>query len=265
LIIACSTMPFEGLPLSQALSEIARYGFGWTDIVICHAKDWGHLKPSQVRDEPLECLEMMARATQESGVRYVAINLVTEYFSPSERGQFEAVCILAERIGIPVVTIQAFRKDTDAEYRRMADFLAIAADHGVTIAAETLYPLLTDPRRAVKLVGERPGLKLTVDPGHLFGAGISPEKFAPLYPLAGHVHLWDTGGTLERPQVPFGEGLLEPALGGLVRGLASTGYAGALTIEYMGLRSGSDARPFDPGTTIVPLKKALEGYLTNPV
>jgi sugar phosphate isomerase/epimerase len=257
-------MPFEGLPLSQALSEIARYGFGWADIVISHAQDWGHLKPDQVKDDLLECLEILARATQVSGVRYTAINLVTEYFSPSERGQFEAVCVLAGRIGIPVLTVQAFVKDTDAEYRRIADFLAIAAEHGVTVAAET-NSLLTNPRKAVKLVAERPGLKLTVDPGHLFGAGVSPEKFAPLYPLAGHVHLWDTGGTNERPQVPFGEGLLAPALGGLVAGLKAAGYDGALAIEYVGRRSRADAHQFDPETTIVPLKKALEGYLADPV
>lgn len=249
--LACSTLVYDFLPLPEAFKRMAELGFRYADLCVSAVPGWGHLKPADVLAEPLQSLEQVEAAELAGGVKIVAINLVTDLASLSERGQFEAVAKLARRAAIPAICLVAGRRDDDVEMRRIKDFTAIARDLGLAVCVETHWsPLFLDPRLAAQLARDG-GFKLTLDPSHLLQAGHGPETWGPIYGVTGHVHLWDTGLSPDRLQVPYGEGKL--ALEPVLDGLKAAGYREALTMEYLGPRP-QDVEAFDREAAITRLR-----------
>lgn len=254
-LIACSTFPFQGLPLDQTFKRLRELGFLHADVSIHFDPAWGHVTSEQAQREPLAVLELFEAARAASGVGVGAITLGTNIQAVGERGQVEAVVKLARRIGAPVVSVVAGDRDEALELRRLRDYVALAADHGVALCLETFGgSAAIRPATAVEWAEGLPGLGLTLDTGHLLSRGVRQPDWAPLWPHVRHVHVKDAGLTPDRYQVPFGEGALD--LAGLVRSLEEARYAGAYTVEYIGPRS-EDMRRFDAEPEIRKLRAAL--------
>lgn len=253
--LACSTFPFQGLPLVGALTRINELGFGFADVVLSYDPRWGHIQPDQVLHDPLPVLEQMEEAEGHSGTKIAAFNVTFESGSLSERGQFDAVAKLARRMRVPVVNVVAGTGDELVEYRRLRDFHALAKDCGITLCVETYQPSIFQvPAVAAELADGLRGVKLTLDTGHLLSQGFHADTWAPLYRHVGHVHLWDAVQAPDRVQVPFGEGGLD--LPAVVDALRRAGYTETLTIEYIGVTPGEAVR-FDPEQEIVKMRRAL--------
>jgi sugar phosphate isomerase/epimerase len=253
--LACSTFPYQGLPLTGALRRMHELGFRFADVVLNADPRWGHIQPDQVLHDPLPVLEQLEEAEGRSGVKIAAFNLAFEAGSLSERGQFEACCKLARRLRVPVVNVVAGNGDELVEYRRLRDFHALARDCEVTLCVETFVPsIFQEPKMAAELADGLRGVRLTLDTGHLLSQGYGVASWQPLYHHVGHVHLW----AAVRPpahaeNLPGDRGLEVPAL---LAELAQVGYAGTLTIEYIGT-VGREGVRFDPEEEIRALRDRL--------
>lgn len=258
--VACSTFPFQGLPLEHTLVRIRELGFAWADLSIHWDPLWGHLQPETVQRESAAALERLEAAQSRSHVRVGAVNLTTERFALAERGQVEAVCKLAQRAGIGLISVQAGGRDEIAERRRLMDFVELGKAHGVTIALETLSgtPYQAPARAAQAAAADAPGLRLTLDTGHLFSTGSPQDTWAPTYPHVAHVHIKDAALSPDEYQVPVGKGLLDAPR--LVRDLSAAGFDGLIAVEYVGPRP-RDKYRFDAETEARKLREILDRSL----
>ncbi|MEK7767606.1 MAG: sugar phosphate isomerase/epimerase [bacterium] len=257
--VTCSTFAFQGLPLDRAFTRMREMGFGWADVSVHWDPAYGHLQPESVRHEPDAALDTVRAAMARGRVKIAAFNLNTERFALSERGQVEAVCRLAQRADIPVVSVLAGGLNEVTEKRRLTDFVEIGRDHGLVIALETLEETpFQDPTIAAGMASLVPGLKLTLDSGHLLSMGFAQDTWKPLYPHVAHVHLKDSAAGRNVYQVPVGKGQLN--LGALVAALRAASYDGALTIEYVGPRA-IDKYQFDAEGETGRMREAVERAL----
>lgn len=260
--IACTTFPFQGLPLEHTLTRIRELGFAWADLSIHWDPLWGHLQPETVSKEPAAALERVQAAQARSRVKIASINLTTERFALSERGLVEAVCKLAQQAQIGLISVQAGGRDEIAERRRLMDFVELGKAHGVKFALETLEDTpYQDPARAAQAAAhDVAGLTITLDTGHLFCTGSPQESWTPLYPWVGHVHVKDAALSMSEYQVPVGRGLLDVPR--LVRDLTGAGFDGIIVVEYIGPRPRNKYQ-FDAETESRKLRELLERALAD--
>lgn len=253
--LACSTFPYQGLPLTGALRRMHELGFRFADVVLNADPRWGHIQPDQVLHDPLPVLEQLEEAEVRSGVKIAAFNLAFEAGSLSERGQFEACCKLARRLRVPVVNVVAGTGDELVEYRRLRDFHALAKDCGAALCVETFVPsLFQEPTMAAELADGLRGVLLTLDSGHLLAQGHGMASWGPLYRHVGHVHLWAAMRARHQAEnLPGDRGLDIPVL---LAELVKVGYVGTLTIEYIGT-AGREGLRFDPEEEIRKLRDRL--------
>jgi sugar phosphate isomerase/epimerase len=257
--ISCSTFPFQGLPLDQTLMRIRDLGFRYAELSAHHDPVWGHVQPAAVMSDPLLVLEMIETAEGRSGVKIGSLCLGLDHTALHERGQFEACAKLARRTRMPVLTVQVTKREELVEFRRLKDFLSIAADHGLTVCAETHSdsPLL-DPDEAVRWALAVPGIGITLDTGHLLSSGKAQSGWTPLYPHVRHLHVKDAANGPDHYQMPVGKGSLDVI--GLMQGLGKSGFAGFAVVEYVGPRR-QDAMQFEPAPEVRALREALESAL----
>jgi len=249
------------LPLPDALKRVAVLGFERAELSIHYKPAWGHIIPDTVQNEPENALAMVREAIDESGVRISAIATHFDPLSQSERGQFEAVCNLAGELGIPLVSVIANQPSEWIAANSMKDHVAMAGNRGISLAVEIHRPsVVTDPQSALRLIDQVRGLKLTLDTGHLLSNGYPKEEWLPLFPHVKHVHVKDSGGTVDLVQIRVGEGLLD--VGFLLANLSAAGYQGELVVEYMGPRDGREAA-MDYEKETVRMREVLESALLD--
>ncbi|MEK7474027.1 MAG: sugar phosphate isomerase/epimerase [Candidatus Coatesbacteria bacterium] len=261
ILVACSTYPFQSLPLDQALVRMDELGFRYADLSISQVAGAGHMTPAQVREEPVAALEIIESAMDRSHVRIVVLDLETKPFDLTERGQVEAVCRLARRAGAGVVNVmRAGGKDDAVDLRRLRDFAHVARDFDLMLTVEPRGRLTMSPQEAAEAAADA-GFRITLDVGRMLSGGIPQEAWAPLYPVLGHVHLYDTKGEDGRRQVPWGTGNVQ--VGSLMTALRAARYRGFVTAEYLSPTPG-DPAPFDPEPELVKLRRAVEAELAVP-
>jgi len=259
VIVACSTIAFTGVPLGDAFARIRSLGFANADLSVHHMPGWGHFLAEDIRLNQDLALSELCRAREATGVGVAAINLNLDPGFSAERGQFESACLFAVRAGVPVVSLVPARRNEAVERHRLSDHLDIAGRYGVVLAVEFHDPsVMREMRTALQFVRDLPGLKITLDTGHLIHVGTPQAEWGPLYPLVRHVHVKDAGRGLGLAQVPVGKGELDVAR--LVSDLAVAGYDGALSVEYIG-RLPHDEMRFDPEPEMVRMREALEKAL----
>jgi sugar phosphate isomerase/epimerase len=261
ILVACSTYPFQSLPLGEALVRMDELGFRYADLSISHAPGSGHMTPEQVREEPVAALEILESAMERSRVRIVVFDLETKAFDLSERGQVEAVCRLARRAGVGILNVMRGGTGDDlVDMRRLRDFSRLAGDFGVVLTVEPRRPLTMSPKEAAE-AAVATGFRITLDVGRLLGGGIPQDAWGPVYPVISHVHLYDTKGEEGRRQVPWGTGKVQ--VGPLIAALKAARYRGFVTAEYLPPAPG-DPLPFDPEPELVKLRRAVEEEISRP-
>lgn len=259
IMVACTSYPFQSLPLDQALGRMGELGFRYADVSISCAPGSGHMTPAQVREEPVAALEIVESAMERSRVRIVVFDLETRAFDLSERGQVEAVCRLARRAGVGIVSVmRAATQDAGLDMRRLRDFHQVAKDFDVTLSVESQRKAALPIPEAVEMVGAA-GIRITLDVGRMLAGGMPQESWGPVYPLVSHVHLYDAAEDGSR--IPWGTGVVKP--GPLIAGLKAAGYRGFVTAEYLG-PTPEDRSPFDPEPELVKVRKAVEEELAYP-
>jgi len=243
--LSCSTIPFQNMPLGSSFRRMKELGFGIADLPIYTYKEWCHVTPEGVRQDPAMALALIDTAVTTSGIEIGMILTATNADSNQ-----------AVRLGVKMITVNSWFKDEWVERNRLKDFLIITRERGQVLCLET-HPLgpAVDPEVAHHLVSETPGLRLTLDAANMLSHGFAPVTWIPLFPYVSHVHIKDAGHTPDRRQVPWGTGELDAAF--IINGLKRVKYDGIISIDYTGPRS-DDSIKFDPIPEILKAKADLE-------
>lgn len=256
--VACSSIPFARQPLPEALASVRRVGFRWVELSIHHDSEWGHLRPAELLEGPEAVAAAVRAAGAGAGVGIASLN-VNLAGGAGEPGEFEAVCRLGAALDVAVVSLMPRTIDEPTAIARLAEFRAVAAAHGRTLAVETYdLSVFRDVAATGRILAAVPGLRLTLDTGHLLCAGLDQAAWQPLLPHAALVHLKD--GTLGWGgfQAPVGYGVLDvPAL---VAALANAGFGGPWSVEYFGPWPSEGFR-YDTEEEIVKMRELLEHEL----
>ncbi len=129
--------------------------------------------------------------------------------------------------------IAAEQADTDSLYASLDRCAEVAESKGLTLAIEPIVGrLISNRETALQAINRVPGLKLNLDPSHLYvmGDDIVPAT-RELVSRVGHVHLKDATGTeQEFAFVPLGAGGID--LQGMTNELINGSYRGVVSIEH---------------------------------
>jgi sugar phosphate isomerase/epimerase len=217
------------LPLDRALKTMEELEFTKVDAAI--SARGPHITPADVAADPVRCARLLRYS---SSVVPAALNLEFEENVAREKlvEQFEAICKMARSLSIATLTIPAapIGSDLESEVARLRELVAIAETYGLVLTVETRIGTLTEmPNTAVKLCERVPGLGLTLDPSHYICGPNQNKPFDQVYPHVKHVHLRDTGRTLDKMQVRVGQGEIEYSR--IITQLEKHHYDRVLTVE----------------------------------
>ena len=250
--IACSSLTFSRQSLEESFRRLAALEFQYVDVGI--QENWAHINPSGIERDLAGVKERLDRACQWYGLTPIASNvgLGTEDRSLQER-RLEAVCELLATYGIESVTIQSSNSRTPfaSEISRLCVLRDIAQNEGLSLSIETHMECLTENAEIAVELAKQAKVGLTVDPTHYVVGPWKSRDFDFVYQYAAHVHLRDTGATMEQAQTPVGRGAMD--FPQIVSRLKEAGYEGDITIEYI------DITPdIDTGEEARKLKAILE-------
>ncbi len=250
--VACSTLCFGRLPLDRALKTMEELEFNKVDATI--SPNSPHMTPADVAADPAKCARLL-RYT--SSVVPAALNIE---FEPNLDHatfieQFEAICKLARNLGIATLTMPAANTNSDFEQEvtRLRILVTLAETYGVVLTVETRIGTLTElPGMAIKLCERVPGLGLTLDPSHYICGPNQNKPYDHVYPYVKHVHLRDTGRSMDKMQVRVGQGEIEYSR--IITQLEKYHYNRVLTVEIVD----KPDNPFPMETEVRKLKFLLE-------
>lgn len=157
---------------------------------------------------------------------------------PRNLADLKAVLWFCRAIGVPTLFVlpgilepgQSRRAAMTNAVAALGPMVDAARESGVALAVEPhVHAWLESPAMTLELLGELPGLTLTLDPAHFICLGFTQDDVETLCPHAGHVHLRQARpGVL---QCRLDDGTVNfPAFLGALR---DAGYAGWLAIEYL--------------------------------
>lgn len=228
MYVACSTLCFARQPLDRALRLISELQFSKVDIAL-HERG-SHLRPSEVaRDVALAA----QRIRIGPSLTPAAFNVEIETNDPVEfQRQLRAICRLARMSTVSILTLPAgpVERGLEAEVARLTPLVRLAHAEGIVLTVATHLGTLTElPDTAVQLCERVPGLGLTLDPSHYLVGPHQGKSFEQVYPYVRHVHLRDTGRTLDQFQVKVGQGEVE--YGKIISHLSRVGYDRLLSVD----------------------------------
>jgi sugar phosphate isomerase/epimerase len=251
--VACSTLCFARYPLDQALRIIGELDFSKVDVAI-HEKG-PHLRPSEVaQDVTLATQRIRIGPSLSPSAFSVEIEAEGEEFIR----QLRAVCRLARLSNVTTVTLPAGASGTspEAEVQRLQRLVHMAQAEGVIFCVETRIGTLTEsPNIAADLCDRVDGLGLTLDPSHFLAGPNQGQNYDIVFPYVRHVHLRDSGRSMDKFQVRVGQGEIE--YGRIIAQLARHHYERLLTVEVLDI---PDA-PFAVDHEVRKLKYLLESLV----
>jgi sugar phosphate isomerase/epimerase len=251
VIVACSTLCFGRHKLDDALRTAREMHFAKADLAI--HPDGPHLTPTDVAAD----VGRVAQRLKATNMSFAAFHVEFDQpDGPATRDQLRAVCRLARLLAVPVVTVAATAAaDTDAEAKRLGEWVKVADGDGVILTVETRRGTMTeDPAACVELCKQVPGLGVTLDPSH-YHCSPAPANFDAVYPFVRHVRLRDSGREPTQFQVRVGQGEIE--YGRILSQLDRHRYDRALTVD---VRDVPDS-PFPIDAEVRKLKFLLESLV----
>jgi len=251
--VACSTLCFTRYPLDQTLRIIGELEFSKVDVAI-HEKG-PHLRPSEVaKDVALAAQRIRIGPSLSPAAFSVEIDAQGEEYIR----QLRAVSRLARLSNVTTITLPAAAAGTalDGEVKRLQRLVHMAEAEGVILCVETRIGTLTElPDVAADLCDRVEGLGLTLDPSHFLAGPHQGQNYDIVFPYVRHVHLRDTGRSMEKFQVQVGQGEIE--YGRIIAQLARHHYERLLTVEILDI---PDA-PFAVDHEVRKLKYLLESLV----
>jgi sugar phosphate isomerase/epimerase len=246
--VAGSTLLYSRYPLSERLGRLADLGFEAVDLAAFEG--WTGPQPSELAADA-DVADGVADAVAASGLDPVAINAG---LGDADRvGRVRAVAGLADRLGAPVVTVQAGGTETDrtADIARVEELAAAVAGYDATLTVETHVDTHTETPAGARAYADV--LPLTLDPSHFVVRG-HPAVPDGVVDAVAHVHVRQAGDSWEAIQRPPASGRLD--VPGLVETLRTADYDGALTVEYLDSLDGVDPDEAEAGAAA--MRRLLE-------
>lgn len=231
--ITCSSLCFTKHPFEYACEQISKLGFKYIDIGVM--QNWAHFNSSDL----VKDLKGNISKAQDTLGKY---NLTPVAFNSSsgsselqeERERVKAICDFAQALSVKVICYSApsNKKPIEPEIERIRPLTEIAKTRQVQFSLEAhTHTLLEIPEVAARFCQEIEGLKITLDPSHMYGGPNQGKLFDILFPLAAHTHVRDARYSWPEVQVPFFEGVVDFTY--FLKGLHKCGYKGALSHEYI--------------------------------
>jgi len=231
LPVACSPLVFVDAPLGEALDDVRELGF--TDVDLDVIDGWGHIQPSALAEDYDATARTVREQVARAGVNVVAFNAILGDEDRERRAR--ATLRLADELGASTVTFGAPRKGAtlDEAVAWGQPILAAAREHPeipalVEFHAETFTEVIAD---CVAFV-EATGFGVTFDTSHYWLGPAKGEGIDALLPHVRHVHVRDSGTSLEQDQLPWGTGAVDLPM--VADKLLGAGYAGRVSVEYIG-------------------------------
>ncbi len=163
-------------------------------------------------------------------------NLADPHCRESNLSDFRSVARFCSACNIGVVFVlpgvlnpgQSVARALDESARSLNALLPIAQEAGLTLTIEAhVQSFLESPRLVLDLLGQVPGLKLTLDYSHFVCLGYRQEEIDPLAPYAAHVHLRQAKPGALQTKLEYGT-INFPVL---ISTLKDVGYQGYLVLE----------------------------------
>lgn len=225
--VACSTYCFTKEPFERALRRIAEMEFSRVDLGIGDANI--HIRPDDVVENPSAVL---ARIRQGPTLSFTAITLRTDPNHADFAKRLDAVAHFGKQLSTPILVLEAAPAGSsfDAEAERLKALIKLISVHGSILTVVTKTGTLAElPETALKLCESVPGLGLTLDPSHLLCGPNQGKSYDELFPYIKHVHLRDSGKTMDQFQVKVGRGEIE--YGRVVVSLGRYKIPGSLVVQ----------------------------------
>ena len=241
LTIACHYWSLYHLPVTDAIAEAARRGYRAMDLGTGDI-GYGDTLPAATFTDRTQ-VDAVAATAAARGVALTDLFLVLPYpvttLDTGEQAENDrlagAVLAQAARIGVPGITVSPGPRSEDGEHwpaatSSLGRFVRVASDHGVRAAVEPHVESITETVDAVhRLLGDVPGLGLTLDYSHLTAAGEPQSAIASLDPLATHWHARQAAPGRISVTRTAGQIDFRP----IVAGLLDRRFAGSVAVEYV--------------------------------
>ena len=249
LKLACADFAFPLLPHERVLDLIAMLEFQGVDIGLFEGRS--HLWPSREFKSPATSGKRLGRKLADRGLRCAdvflqmdpnfipyAINHPESARRQHARDWFLKALDYAAASGarhvttLPGVTLE--KEKPSESWKRSCDELAwrVAQAKGprVVFGIEAhVGSIVPNPKAALRLVRDVPGLTLTLDYTHFTRAGLPDSAAEPLIAHASHFHA--RGARKGRLQTSFQKNTIDYAR--VLHAMKKTNYRGYLGVEYV--------------------------------
>jgi sugar phosphate isomerase/epimerase len=246
--LACADFTFPLLSHDRVLDLIAMLEFDGVDIGLFEGRS--HLWPSKefkssaqsgarlrrkLGDRGLDCADLFLQM-DPSFIPY-AVNHPEAARRRHARDWFLKTLDYAAAAGAKHVTTLPgvhFDDEKPASWQRTCDELAWrvvqAKAHGIVFGIEAhVGSIVPNPKAALRLVRDVPGLTLTLDYTHFTRAGLPDSAVEPLIAHASHFHA--RGARKGRLQTAFQFNTIDYAR--VLRAMGKAGYRGYVGVEYV--------------------------------
>jgi sugar phosphate isomerase/epimerase len=247
--LACADFTFPLLPHDRVLDLIAMLEFDAVDIGLFEGRS--HLWPSKELKSPTKSGNRLRRKLTERGLRCADVFLqMNPSFIPyainhpeaarrrRARDWFLKTLEYAVAAGAKhVTTLPGVRFENEprlVSWQRTCDELAWrlaqARQQGIVFSVEAhVGSIAPDPRTALRLVRDVPGLTLTLDYTHFTRVGLPDSATEPLLAHASHFHA--RGASKGRLQSAFPHNTIDYAR--VLRLMRKANYRGYVGVEYV--------------------------------
>jgi sugar phosphate isomerase/epimerase len=246
---ACADFTFPLLPHDKVIALIALLGFNGVDIGLFENRS--HLQPSTVLHQAEKNGKRLLAKTADEGLQVAdvflqcdvdfwpkAINHPENNVRKETRDYFTGMIEYALAAGSKHITclpgVPYAEESFDISYARALEELAWRVDEakkaGLIFGIEPhLGGIVDSPSKAMKLIGELPGITITLDYTHFTKIGIPDKDVEPLIPYASHFHA--RGAKEGALQTVLPENTIDYQR--IVHQMKKSGYAGFVGIEYI--------------------------------
>lgn len=255
MTVACSSLCFSQQSFERACSHMARMGFKSVDVAVL--QNWAHFSPDELANDLDAHVKSAREAMAAAGLTAAALNASAGASDrKTETKRFKAICEFANALEAPIICYGAPLRIIEYEktLARYGPLLETAQKAGAALAVEAhARTLLEMPEDAAKFCADLEGMRLTLDPSHMWAGENQGAPFDQLYPYVSHTHWRDSGDVWEQCQVPVREGVVDFA--SVLKSLYETGYRGAYSVEYI------DTFPNGGERNILTMKRLLDEWV----